>query len=637
MFGSALTQTNGRMFLANELACSGSVTANSANNTILVNDGTDFVQDSWVSFYSLYCQSSNLFFKTAFTGDIVLQGANTIAVIYSPCQFESKFFLNGGTIKLGRDLFLKSGSYFYGPGTIDLNGFTLYAEHTSFSGNINFVSGGEIALSGVSVVSGTLTIDTPTTKTSVIIGGTIDFVQNASSGLVFTGLGTPKLNNCNLLGLGNNNNLGAGISSAQELQCAGVYFELSQTFTQSSNFRISGEGAVVAAMGNIWYVAGTLTIDTATLFYSRANQSSPSPIVTTGAGTIALVGSGRQAPVQGLTGRNGLPGAAGRNGDWFAAAKTMTQVTISGGDPQQLNATNRITFSGTPQAIYDGGGAILTGAAGTSNNITLGNGVTLVWTNITLHGIFESNYTFGTSAAVVFGDKTTININRDLILSGTSRTMTFSGNSSINGLGHFLTLGGAGNILVKSGGRLTVKNTILNCTVNNAITMESNTSTLVIKDSIVELAPVGFVFSNGNLLFSGNSKIITAGNFTGVDNSVTFSYSSQGVLGMDKNSSLTLDPGVIFNFRPNLNFRQPFSSSKGFVFSGPSSSLILDGATLMATYSGLELSNGTIFAQRASGIIMDANTDNNLIILNNFDMQIASDASLWVKGTVKIL
>ncbi|MDR3550264.1 MAG: hypothetical protein P4L31_02540, partial [Candidatus Babeliales bacterium] len=239
-----------------------------------------------------------------------------------------------------------------------------------------------------------------------------------------------------------------------------------------------------------------------------------------------------------------------------------------------------------------------------SGNITL-NGGTIVldkdfkmfnplslvnFGNITgnLHNFeFCSSTTILPANAPKFQD-TRLVLHNDLTLSGIT---TFSGTCSVDGNGYRLTLGNSG--LLSVNGQLTLHNVEVDGIGGANVKCANDSSLLILDDAIwTQTGDTSFVMGafqcRGNVIFRGAH---------------TFAYQTLKTSVINANAALVLDAGFTFSYDPVR-----LASKTLLSFVDATSELVLNGATLHATTTGLNLTKGSMVVLGDSGLSSEIKT-----------------------------
>lgn len=181
-----------------------------------------------------------------------------------------------------------------------------------------------------------------------------------------------------------------------------------------------------------------------------------------------------------------------------------------------------------------------------------------------------------------------ITLNNDLLIDNCS--IVFEGNCTINGNGYALTIGPSCNLSVANNSRLTLNNLYLNNVNGTNLKNLSATSKIVMQD--VEMIMTGdYHFTTGSLQFYKTVKIVGL--------NTTFAYKSDQVSKILQNSQLILDAGLTLSYDPAIEDQHLIQ------FTDYTSSLILNGAHLHVTATGLMLTIGNFVVNSDSFLSAD--------------------------------
>jgi hypothetical protein len=171
-----------------------------------------------------------------------------------------------------------------------------------------------------------------------------------------------------------------------------------------------------------------------------------------------------------------------------------------------------------------------------------------------------------------------INLNANASISG---TWTFSGNTTIDGNSSLLDLSDSGKIIVERGSSLLLKNiTLYSVKIDDLFCMD-NSGTVTFQNVKIYLDG-DYTFSLGKLAFSNDVSILGNSKFI---------YNSPNQSIILSKSTLTLDSGITFSYDP-ANTRKDLIS-----FQDDTACLQLDGATLHATLTGMQLTKGSLIVK----------------------------------------
>ncbi|MDR3550322.1 MAG: hypothetical protein P4L31_02830 [Candidatus Babeliales bacterium] len=273
---------------------------------------------------------------------------------------------------------------------------------------------------------------------------------------------------------------------------------------------------------------------------------------------------------------------------------------VENGFTLQSSATSLIFDSVFPVSgpiALNGGTLILTRDLIFANPASL-----LSWGNVT-----GNNQTISLSpsmssistTAVTFQD-TKLILNNDVTFSSVT---TFSGNCSIEGNGYKLTLGSIGAINIF--GQLLLHDVVLDGVVGGNVKC-LNDNALLILDQTTWIQKGNYTFSTG--AFQCRNEVIFRG-------AATFTYQTLKTSVINADASLLLDSGFTFNYDPIR-----LASKALFAFVDATSLLILNGATLHTTTTGLNLTKGSMIVGGDSVLSSDLQTTGSIIVDNGITL-----------------
>jgi hypothetical protein len=174
-------------------------------------------------------------------------------------------------------------------------------------------------------------------------------------------------------------------------------------------------------------------------------------------------------------------------------------------------------------------------------------------------------------------DNTNVNINSDLIISG---SVTFRGNCVFNGNGKRITLDDNGYILVDSSATVTFRDVAIDGIKDGKIACIDDTSQICF-DDINWIQAGDFLFNKGSMLFQHTSI------FSGA---YTFSYESKMTSTIESNSRWTIKGKV----KLSIGRQEIDEIVEPLYLVDDTSSFKISNCTLHVTDSGMRLTNGTI-------------------------------------------
>jgi hypothetical protein len=187
-----------------------------------------------------------------------------------------------------------------------------------------------------------------------------------------------------------------------------------------------------------------------------------------------------------------------------------------------------------------------------------------------------SNDLIWTDSVFWDGDGGLIDIYSNVALSG---RWTFSGNTTVNFHDFTFDLSSGGEIIIDQGSSLKLLNTRLKGLAGNNIRCLDDAGSLTL-ENIDWLQDANFHYSNGNLYFDKNIFMSGSGK--------VFTYQSSQEHALSPRTNVKLDSNFTYSY-------DPINASKDLLaFADDTSCLILNGATLHATVTGMNLKKGTL-------------------------------------------
>jgi hypothetical protein len=220
--------------------------------------------------------------------------------------------------------------------------------------------------------------------------------------------------------------------------------------------------------------------------------------------------------------------------------------------------------------------------------------------NLDSHKIdLPSQDTVWTSTINWNGNASIINLNGDLDLAG---TWTISGVCILNGQGNTLDVSSGGQIVIETNSQLKIRNIQITGIGDGSITCIDNTGSLVL-DNVTWSQVDNVTFPAGSILFKNTVRMV--GEY------VTFAYQSGEASTVASASTLYLDENFTFSYDPVA-----IASQNLLLFTDNTSWLVLDGATLHATQTGMQLMVGEVRVISDSNLAAEQGFDQygNLIV-----------------------
>jgi len=178
-----------------------------------------------------------------------------------------------------------------------------------------------------------------------------------------------------------------------------------------------------------------------------------------------------------------------------------------------------------------------------------------------------------------------LSLSSDVSLKNTS--IVFSGNSTINGRGNSFIIEPTAQIQVASNSSLVFTDVTIQGAQGTNIALLDSTSTISF-DKVTWIQDADVTFSTGH--FDVISEFKMKGN------GYQFNYQTDQVSTIQADSKIILDKGFTFNYDPSID------SNSLLQLTDNSSTLVMNGATLLVSNAGLQLIKGQLFVDDISCI-----------------------------------
>lgn len=206
-------------------------------------------------------------------------------------------------------------------------------------------------------------------------------------------------------------------------------------------------------------------------------------------------------------------------------------------------------------------------------------------------------------------------------------SISFIGDSVINGNRHSLIFENSGEILISSNSSLRLQDLDLTGITGSAIRCEDNTATLVL-DNVNWIQEATTIFDNGTLIIENEVEF----NGTG-----TFCYESSCTSSIAQDSKWVFKDGIVAKIG-----RDPLTLQDPIAFANDTSQLMVDNADFITTDSGIQLTKGTIIFNRIvtfesiytdtqRGIILgDGTAENDIHVRFNPGCTVIHNNGYWI-------
>lgn len=285
-----------------------------------------------------------------------------------------------------------------------------------------------------------------------------------------------------------------------------------------------------------------------------------------------------------------------------------------------VSATYDAFFPITGTVTLNGGKFYLTQDLVMSNSAAISGGG-VFWGSGGVRSLFLSSsiLSLGGSGVTVGFEAINLYLGGDLSVAG---SVVFSESCKITGRNHTLTLNSGGKLWIDNNSTVTLKNVKVKGVRSGSIGFY-NTNGVIACDNVTFVLDANLSLTQGKLDILGDCKL------TG---SYAFIYQSTVPSAINTGSSLILDKGLTFSYAPTA------ASRTLITMTDTSSKLVLNGATLKSTTTGLQLTKGTLVIRDLSYITSDALVLSEAIqfgdgtVANDLTIEIAPGATLDLTG-----
>ena len=277
-------------------------------------------------------------------------------------------------------------------------------------------------------------------------------------------------------------------------------------------------------------------------------------------------------------------------------ANVLFSSTVTFTYDYNISTDHTMTFGAS--AAYNGNGHAINLPSISSPALIFSNGVTATLANMQLKGFRGAHISLGTGSFVYFGNGTEVDLSSAQTL---VMTVTFAGNTILNGNDTTLTLGSGGQLVVARGSTLTLRNITISGVGGNNIVCLDNTAALAF-DNVKLCLSSNYNFSSG--AFSVNRSLDITGNST-------FAYSTSKTSTILAASELLIDRNMTFSYDA------PSTNKNLLEFYNPTAILHCNTSTLHTTQTGIQLTNGTLMIEGQVTLENEATTMAGAIVFGN--------------------
>jgi hypothetical protein len=519
-----------------------------------------------------------------FSGAVALGNASSV-IKFNIATALNQSVTGSGKLFLINDLTLESGVQL--PSLVEQQGKKLHITGGTISSGFTNTTGGIIELHSNTSITAALTLGTG--SDSYTISGNGNTLTLSGSGSINLAATTGNLNfsDVHIKGMSSTN----FIKGTGEVRFVNSTIELGGNYSRTDgDFLFTGDNCKVITNGSTFTISGagnTLTIDGVVLFYEQLDGSGQNPFAEESDGTIIKTNGGDIKPLGG------------------AATSVIFDVTPTTLDKNyDLMALATVTFNNdtpaTPRPMsLVGGGHFMQFPCKAGSFLIIDANTQVTTSDAVLKDFFPAAIAYGDPLAkIVFGDDTVIEMGKDLTIESGDRAWEFNGNATVDGKGKTLTINKASGVTITGAKTLTLKNMKILTTVIDGLQCLTDTAKISFENVEFLVEQAGFDFDTGDMCVDGKVSI-SGGAINAIDPTTTFELSTKGNLTIGENARLTIDPDIIFKYNIDPaddagSLTPTYDSKRHITFLYPSSTLCLNGCTLLSTTTGIGFDFGTI-------------------------------------------
>lgn len=569
-----------------------------------------------------------------FLQEITLADANAELEIGINNTLSKNINLNGGTLKLTKDLALQDNIHINGNGTINVNDLSFMLpvkDDSPWTGEIDFINANDVTLRRYTKLTGKWSFSSSTNELhgwghvlDISGGGTLYIDNNDDLHIANThikGLGDGK----GKLEFGNGNSKVFLSFCTLELDGSWTYDE-GEIIVHGDNCKIICRNKEKIIVNN----NAKFTIDGVALLYENMTMAAAGavPITTTNGGIFSKINSGvvRSA----------------------VANATQESTNFDSDDTENQSASNidltsgsNMLFSNSNTSVaksvnFDGQGNSINFGETTTQPLAISDNVTLNVSSTVLNNFDPAKIDFqgsgGTQGKMVIGDNVTIKTSKNINFN--TSQISFAGNATIEGTGSNIVEVDSQKMLLSGGKKLTLKGMVVKANAIDSLRCQDDNSTFEFQKTDLVLTSSGLSFNTGSLEINGDVKILGLDE-TGSTSASEFRFTSKKKLTIKPGGTLTIDRLTKFDYNPNTTEDANSSEQKRhLVFQDPSSALISNGATIK-TGPGLALDHGNFIINGKTKFEIENTAGKELELGSALQINIGSGASLEVNGPVK--
>ncbi len=575
-----------------------------------------------------------------FKKPITLFDSSAALTLALDSKLDSDLFLNGGSLRLEKDLALKDNVLVHGPGLIDCNGYSFilprYLERSLDTG-LEFFAAKDVTISTRTTLASTLSF-TGNGLTSNLIGRGV-VLRLVSGGSITIGTGhTLRISDLHIVGLGSAGgtiNFSGTTSTAILSNCI---LDLNGTYTMPRG-RLRFEGAfckIITGSTEKFVSSGSrsdMFIDDVLVDYENVNQLPTYPISLVSSGSLTFSRGG------GLR-SNYTPGTGFRLSAYIGTTQGVnfcdSDIYLTSGGTLTFYNENIATAK---TMILDCKNNTVSFGDGLDKCLIVQQNVTLVIRNSRIKnfdiskidlqgsGLTQAKVQFENNVFLEFRENQTYSTN-PINVTGTGVELCGRGMPILTLDSKMINFSGAN-------AQLCLKNLVLKCCAYDSIKWVSTTTTTTIDGCDFVLTKTGLTIDQGNITF------INENSFIGRDETdsnaaiaSTLSFTTPGRMLIGAGSR------VCFKDRVRLFYSPSVAGDGGLVsnykrhirFVNPSSSILFEGATLDCTPSGIAFDYGVIMIDQSSTFSISTRTNASLDLGTAANLQLFNASVLNVNG-----
>jgi len=437
---------------------------------------------------------------------IFLRDSGSSLSLYLENRLFSSISLNGGRLTLLSSLRMDNGKTIQGPGTVILNGASLFLSlgGSVGQGSVVFVQSGGLVLEDTLSLSGKITFSAENgARESFFIAGQGCDLDLSLGGTVYIASGCSlTMENVNIKKLGK----GAIIlqDSTASLTFIGCTLELATDYYFSrGNLSFIGRNSTVIVGERVCYFNEEckLLVDAISLFFDPLSSTNNNGIQLIEPAEIIVKNGGKVVSISKV---------------YADLSLTIDNSYSVRSGRFDLTKERKLFYRGlkSNSLILDGTNLILNfvDVGVDSGLIHVPTGKSAVLRNVEINNFSPASIKLDPNSNFALGDNALLNISRTVDL---NYTLTIDGNVTISGFGEALNLVGYGKIFVRSGATVTFHNMTIAGLGNNygRFVFESDTSTAIFKNVTLLLSD-NYDHEKGVLKFVGSDSFVVTGKNT---------------------------------------------------------------------------------------------------------------------------